>query len=296
MIVGTSAEPGWQIGLTVPAAAVETFVQALEPLCYATATFVEDEAANLWRLTAYSIGPPPADQLVAAVAIAAVRAGIAEPSVKCLPLTETDWVAVSQSAAQPVAVGRYFIRPSHFEEPSPQGAIVLTIDAATAFGSGDHGTTRGCLMALDQLAGERSVDHPLDLGCGSGVLSLAMARTWRRAVTAADIDPEAVRVTKENARINDAADLVNAHCVSGIEAAVAAAAPFDLIVANILLGPLVEMAGDIARHLTPDGVVILSGVLSDQEKALRAAYADVGFRFVSRIALEGWHTLVLARP
>ena len=276
MSAESSAEPGWQIGLTVPAAAVETFVQALEPLCYATATFVEDEAANLWRLTAYSIGPPPADRLVAAVAIAAARAEIAEPAVKCLPLLETDWVAVSRTAAQPIAVGRYFIRPSHFEEPSPQGAIVLTIDASTAFDSGDHGTTRGCLMALDQLARERRFGHPLDLGCGSGVLALAMARTWHRAVTAADIDPEAVRVTNDNARINDTADLVNAHCASGIEATVADAAPFDLIVANILLGPLVEMAGDLARHLAPDGVVVLSGILGDQEKALRVAYADVG--------------------
>ncbi len=296
MSADTSAESGWQIGLSVPAGAVETFVQALEPLCYATATFVEDEATGLWRLTAYSIGPPPADQLVAAVAIAAARAEIAEPVVKCLPLLESDWVAVSRSAAQPVAVGRYFIRPSHFEEPSPRGAIVLTIDAGTAFGSGDHGTTQGCLVALDQLAGERGVRHPLDLGCGSGVLALAMARTWRRVVTATDIDPEAVRVTNENARINGAADLVNAHCVSGIDAAVADAAPFDLIVANILLGPLVEVAGDIARHLAPDGTVILSGVLSDQDKVLRAAYADVGLRFVSRIVLDGWHTLVLARP
>ncbi len=291
----TSSAAGWQIALSVPVRAVDAFVQALEPLCYATATFVEDEATDLWRLTAYTVGPPPADELVAAVAIAAARAEIVEPTVKCLPLAETDWVSVSRGASQPISVGRYFIRPSHFAEPSPPGAIVLTIDGGTAFGSGDHGTTQGCLAALDQLAGERSIDHPLDLGCGSGVLSLAMARTWRHAVTAADIEPEAVRVTRENASINGLSDLVDVHCTSGIAAAVKDAAPFDLIVANILLKPLVEMAGDIAQHLTPDGVAVVSGILSDQEKALRAAYKEAGLDFVHRIAMDGWHTLILAR-
>ncbi len=292
----TSSEAGWQIGLSVPAGALEAFVQALEPLCYATATFVEDEASNLWRLTAYTVGPPPADQLVAALAIAAARADIDEPAVKCLPLAEADWVAVSRRADRPVSVGRYFIRPSHLDEPPSPGAITLTIDAGTAFGSGDHGTTRGCLEVLDQLAAERSFARPLDLGCGSGILSLAMARTWQRKVTAVDIDPEAVRVTNENARTNDAADLVNAHCMSGIVAAAAAAGPFDLIVANILLGPLVAMAGNVARHLTPDGVAVLSGVLSDQEKALRAVYAEAGLKFSRRVTIDGWHTLVMAKP
>jgi ribosomal protein L11 methyltransferase len=293
---GKSQEPSWQIGLSVPAGAVETFVKALEPLSYATATFVEDEAEGMWRLTAYTVGQPSADQLVAAVAIAAARAEMIEPSVECLPLADVDWVAVSRSAVEPVSAGRYFIRPSHFEEPSPSGAVVLTIDASTAFGSGDHGTTRGCLLALDQLARERKVAHPLDLGCGSGILALAMARTWRQPVMASDIDEEAVRVTTENARINDIADLVETHCSAGIDHVVANTGPFDLIVANILLGPLVEMGSDIARHLNPDGIVVLSGILGYQEKDLRTAYADAGLKFIRRIALDGWHTLVLAKP
>jgi ribosomal protein L11 methyltransferase len=289
-------EPGWQIGLSVPAGAVQIFAQALESLCYATATFVEDEAADLWRLTAYTVGPPPANELVAAIAIATLRAEIDEPSVKCLPLAESDWVAVSRSAVEPVSAGRYFIRPSHLEEPSPRGAIVLTIDAGTAFGSGDHGTTRGCLLALDHLAKERKFTHPLDLGCGSGILALAMARTWRQSVVASDIDEEAVSVTNENARINDVAALVKTHCSPGFNAAVTEAGPYDLIVANILLGPLTNMADDIARHLTTDGIAIMSGILGYQEKDLRPAYVAAGLRFISRIELDGWHTLVLSKP
>ena len=289
-------EPGWQIGLSVPAGAAEIFVQALEPLCYATATFVEDEADDLWRLTAYTVGPPQANELVAAIAIAALRAEIDEPAVKCLPLAESDWVAVSRRAVEPVSAGRYFIRPSHLEEPSPPGAIVLTIDASTAFGSGDHGTTRGCLLALDNLAKERKVNHPLDLGCGSGILALAMARTWRQPVVASDIDEEAVRVTNENARINDVADLIKTHCSSGFSTKVSEAGPYDLVVANILLSPLVIMADDIARHLTTDGIAVMSGILGYQEKDLRPAYVAAGLRFVSRIELDGWHTLVLSKP
>ena len=289
-------EPGWQIGLSVPAGAAEIFVQALEPLCYATATFVEDETADLWRLTAYTVGPPPADQLVAAIAVATLRAEIDEPAVKCLPLADSDWVAVTRSAVEPVSAGRYFIRPSHLEEPSPSGAIVLTIDASTAFGSGDHGTTRGCLLALDHLAKERKVTHPLDLGCGSGILALAMACTWRQPVVASDIDEEAVRVTNENARINDVADLIKTYCASGFNTDITEAGPYDLVVANILLGPLVNMADDIARHLTTDGIAVMSGILGYQENDLRPAYVAAGLRFVSRIELDGWHTLVLSKP
>jgi ribosomal protein L11 methyltransferase len=288
-------EPGWQIGLSVPAGAAEIFVQALEPLCYATAIFVEDEAANLWRLTAYTVGPPPENELIAAIAIASVCAEIDEPAVKCLLLAESDWVAVSRSAVEPVSAGRYFIRPSYLEESSPRGAIVLTIDASTAFGSGDHGTTRGCLLALDNIAKESRIKHPLDLGCGSGILALAMARTWRRPVVASDIDEEAIRVTNENARINDVADLVKTHCSAGFNVAVTAEGPYDLVVANILLGPLVNMADDIACHLTTGGIAIMSGILGYQEKDLRPAYVAAGLQFISRFELDGWHTLVLSK-
>ena len=150
-------------------------------------------------------------------------------------------------------------------------------------------------MALDQLARERVISRSLDLGCGSGVLSLAMARTWRQPVTAIDIDPESVRVTIANAKANGVDNLLNTFCVSGIDSVIGALGPFDLIVANILLGPLVQMAGNIANNLTFDGISIVSGILSYQENELRSAFAKAGLQFVRRFELDGWHTLILAK-
>ena len=295
MTDGNDSGVGWQVDLTVPSTAVEIFVQALEPLSYATAAFVEDEATDLWRITAYTIGAPPVEQLDAAMATSAARAKIVEPPINLLPLCDSDWVAVSRASTRPISAGRYFVRPSHFDEPSPDGAVILTIDASTAFGSGDHGTTQGCLLALDQIARERVVSHSLDLGCGSGILSLAMAQTWRQPVIAVDNDPESVRVTNENALTNGIENLVDTYCASGIDAVIDALGPFDLIVANILLGPLVQMAGNIACHLTPDGIAVLSGILSYQEKELRPVLVEAGLRFVRRFELDGWHTLVLVK-
>jgi len=286
-------QDGWKLQVVVPPHAVDAFSQALAPLCVAMVAF-EVAEGSLWRVEGYVPAQPPHAQVSAALAIAAARAGVAEPPVACLPVPVVDWVAENQRAFQPLRAGRYFVHPSHFDGAPPAGAIALTLDAGAAFGTGEHATTRGCLLALDRLARARRFRQVLDLGCGSGILALAAAATWRRPVLAADIDPQAVMVAQANARRNGLGPLVRAQHSDGFAAReLRRGAPYDLIMANILAGPLVALSRELRRYLAPGGAVVLSGLLAQQENAVCAACRRQGLRLVRRIAIDGWHTLVL---
>ncbi len=174
--------------------------------------------------------------------------------------------------------------------------MVITLDAGPAFGSGTHESTRGCLLALDALAAERGFATALDLGCGSGVLAIAIAQAFRIPVTACDNDPAAVANAHANARANGAANLITVVEGDGPAApALRARAPFDLIVANILAEPLIEMAAEMAAVLGPRGVLILSGLLTTQEGEVAAAYEGLGLVRRRVVALGEWSTMILAR-
>ncbi|MGH6979877.1 MAG: 50S ribosomal protein L11 methyltransferase, partial [Stellaceae bacterium] len=164
---------------------------------------------------------------------------------------------------------------------------------ATAFGTGEHATTRGCLLATDHV--KRPPRRILDMGCGTGILAIAAAKLWHRDVLATDIDPESVRVTRVNAKVNGVANAVRAEISPGYRhREIARRAPFNLVLANILARPLMDMAPDLARVLAPGGMAVLSGLLARQEAAVLAAHRAQGLYLVTRIALEGWHTLVVA--
>ena len=286
---------GWKFEAIVPQTAAEAFTAAVEALCPAVASF-EIPGSTLWRIEGYASDMVPHTDAAAAMAVAAARAGIAEPEFTCVPLPDTDWVAVNQESFQPLRAGRYFIQPSHFEARAPAGAIALTVDAGAAFGTGEHATTKGCLLALDGLAKRRRFRRLLDLGCGSGILALAMAATWRRAVIATDIDPQSVAVAAENAAINGLSAWLRIECGDGVaDRKIRRAAPYDLIAANILAGPLVALSRPLSACLAPHGVLILSGLLARQEVAVRNAYRRQGLSLQRRIARDGWHTLVMAR-
>lgn len=286
---------GWKFETVVPAMAAEAFADAVGSLCTAVASF-EIPDSGLWRVEGYAPGMIPHADAAAAMAIAAARAGVAEPDFTCVPLPDVDWVAENQESFRPIVAGRYFVRPSHHDEPVPHGAIALTLDAGAAFGTGEHATTRGCLLALDRLARRRRFRRPLDVGCGSGILSLAMAATWGRHVLGVDIDPQSVRIAQENARDNRLGGLLRYRRSDGLsDRLVRQGGPYDLIAANILARPLVSMARPLCRQLASGGVVILSGLLAAQENAVRNAYRMQGLALMRRIALDGWHTLVMAR-
>ena len=231
--------------------------------------------------------------LEAALALAWTARADEPPALAIERLPARDWLAENQASFPPLRAGRYFIHGSHYRAHAPAGAMALTINATTAFGTGEHATTRGCLLALDALA-RRGLRRPvLDMGTGTGILAIAAAKTWRRTVTARDIDAESVRVAARNAAVNGAAALVDLGRADGYRGL--RRRRYALIFANILARPLALMAPDLARHLAPGGVAVLSGLLSRQERAVLAAHRLQGLALRARFCIDGWHTLVLAR-
>lgn len=208
-------------------------------------------------------------------------------------LPKKDWVEAVYRGFPPLTIGRFYIYGSHIHEALPKDLIPLQIDAATAFGSGQHESTEGCLKALSLLAEEREFKHPLDMGCGSGILALAMAGLWRVPVQACDNDPEAVRVTLENAHINGFESLIQAEVSEGFS--VLKGKTFDIITANILAGPLCQMAGDAVKALMPGGTIVLAGLLNRQAEDVIDAYRSVGMKLVHQLFIGDWSTLVMRK-
>jgi len=210
----------------------------------------------------------------------------------------TDWVQASLQGLTPVCAGRFIVHGAHDRERVPPNRIGIEIEAALAFGTGHHGTTRGCLMALDRFIKRRprsGRQNPsvLDLGTGSGVLAIAVARALRWPVLASDNDASAVRAARANARLNRTGAVTVIRADGFKTSLVRERAPFCLIFANILLGPLKRMATSVARHVGANGYLILSGLLAAQESAALASYRAQGLVLVHRIHLDGWVTLVL---
>ena len=189
---------GWTLALEVPKAAADIFDRALAPISVATSAF-EIEGSDLWRIEAFAVERPDENAVVGAVALAAELAGIDEPEVHVLPLPAIDWVAENQKSFEPIVAGRFFIHPTHYDGRIPWGVTRLAVDAGPAFGTGSHGSTMGCLAGDRSLITSPTARTSLDLGCGTGILAMAIARRWRRSVLAADIDPDAVATTRINA-------------------------------------------------------------------------------------------------
>jgi len=293
----------WRIDLVVPAPAVAAFEAGLDPLCDAMLCFEIEEAGPLkgfWTLEGLNETAPDEKHLSLAIALAARASGIDEPKVSVERLGPRDWVAENLMAFPPLDIGRFHIRGSHVTEPPPAGRHCLIVDAATAFGSGEHPTTRGCLMALDDLARDRRRRHPrrvLDMGCGTAVLALAAAAHWRRPVVAADLDDESVRVARENARLNGLARWTRCLHSDGFkDRRVRAGGPYDFILANILARPLARMAPAATAALAPGGRIVLSGLLAAQEPRVANAYRRHGLALERRYPIEEWVTLVMRRP
>jgi len=214
-------------------------------------------------------------------------------------LPDADWVAENQRSFRPFEVGPFWVHPSHVADGMPAGLVPLRIDAGLAFGTGTHATTRGCLKMLATLD-PRETANAVDVGSGSGILAIAMAKLWQRPVLGGDNDAETVAVARENAGLNGVGDLCRFVHAAGLRGAeLEERAPFDLVVANILAGPLADLSGSFAAAMRPGGRVLLSGLLVEQATHILATYARRGFTFECRIDLETggawWRTLLLRR-
>jgi len=233
---------------------------------------IEDDREH-WRLDAYTENEPDAAMIAAIRALVPSAAGI-EPAIE--PLTAQDWVTMSQEGLEPIREGRFVVHTSaHPVETSPGGRAFL-IDAGRAFGTGHHATTSGCLAMLDGLA-DRQFANVIDIGTGTGILAFAARHLWPdAAILATDIDPMAVEVTRENAGPNgmERIDLLVAD--GALDAAIAARAPYDLLIANILAGPLVSMAPEVAAIAAPNATIVLAGLLDTQRENVAAAFRACG--------------------
>lgn len=207
-----------------------------------------------------------------------------------------DWVKASLEGLVPVPAGRFVVHGQHDRARIAPNRIGIEIEAALAFGTGHHGTTRGCLLLLDHLLRSKDPRRILDLGTGTGVLAIGAAKATRRTVLASDIDRTSVGVAQDNARLNGVGNLVHAVCATGFAAPeMRQSAPFDLILANILANPLRQLSTPMAAHLAPEGAVILSGLLNHQASAVIAAYRSRGLLIRKRLSLDGWSSLLMQR-
>lgn len=258
------------------------------PLIDALAVTVNetDEERALWNVVAYFPSDAEAEEARRIMA----RGG----EIAAVP--EVDWVRKSLEGLAPVEAGRFYLHGSHDRDRRRGGGIALEIDAGTAFGTGHHGTTAGCLLALDGILKRQMPRRIFDLGCGTGVLAIAAARATRQPVLATDIDPEAVRVTLANARINALAPLTRAHTAAGLHhPVIRRGAPYDLIFANILARPLAALAQGLSALVAPGGNLILSGLTREQLRWIKACYAARGLVHARTIFLGNWVALVMKR-
>lgn len=288
----------WQSHLVVPAGTVPLFLDALEAHGLSVAAFEEAIGevgeAPLWRIELLHAGEPDQPALAAKLAALAEHAGLPRIDLRLAPLPSEDWLAHTAQQFPPQRIGRFWVHGSHIDEPAPEGSVGLLIDAGLAFGSGEHATTRGCLLALDRLGAPRRPRRVLDLGCGSGILAIAAAKLRPARVLAADNDPAAVAAAADNAARNGVAGRVSCVQSEGFaNPALRRHGPYDLILANILADPLARMARSVARHLAPAGLAVLSGLLQEQAKAVLIAYRGHRLRVVARIDEPPWTTLVL---
>ena len=266
-------------------------MENLDPEPTGVGVFEIEDGSGLWEIGAYFIDEPDDVELT----LMAAAFGAKPFVVSEVP--ETDWVAKVKRELSPVVAGRFFVYGSHDADKIPEGSEPLLIEAAMAFGTGHHGTTLGCLRALDRLASAGFIGkNVVDIGCGTAVLAMAAARIWSNPVLASDIDEVAVDVAAANVSCNDLDGRVTCLVAAGFEhETLHSAAPYDLIFANILKGPLIELAPDMAAHSAQGGYVILSGLLVEQAEDVLAAYDANGFDCETREDIGEWSCLTLIK-
>ncbi len=287
--------PGLKASLQAPTEASAEYVASLlseSPLGEAAAITIS-EGIGCWRVELYPADNP---QPHAFRAVLAAISGLSQEDISVEPLPDEDWVSLTQKGLAPIAAGRFVVHGSHDRDRVGHSRFALEIDAGRAFGTAHHGTTRGCLMAIDALAKHRlPVRAALDLGTGSGILAIAVTRSFRCLVHAVDVDPVAIDVARENCRKNKASDHVTLAVGDGWRPAAAYKPGYDLIVANILAQPLLCLAARVRDLTQIGGRTVLSGLLDCQAREVLGAYRSRGYHLERHIRLDGWSTLTLRR-
>ncbi len=259
--------------------------------------FEKPENPDEWRIEVLFNFTPNLQVLNYLFKEASEKEAIEAPYLSLSIVPEIDWLSENRKAFPPLTIGDFYIYGSHHEGAIPQDKISFKIDAATAFGTGQHATTQGCLIALEKLKKKRfSPKNPLDIGCGTGILGMAIARLFNVNVIASDCDLEAVEKATANVLENHLATHITCHLSEGFQSNILKEkAPYDLVTANILADPLIQLASDMNSYVTENGIVILSGLLATQAEAVSSAYQKSSFKEIKRYPIDEWMTLVMTR-
>lgn len=283
------------IALRVPAEVMETFEAALSSVCRAV-SFYHDEDVDEWDLQGVKERGEFEEELVSALLVAEIVSGFS-PTITRGLVPVGGWLARTQQAFPEQLIGRRFaVRGTHIKDAKRPGYVTITLDAGLAFGTGEHNSTRGCLVTLEDLIKHHHPKRILDLGTGSGILAIAAAKLLHQPVLATDIDPRAARVAAENARLNEVGGLIRSIQADGwSDPQITRAAPFDLVFANILARPLCAMAHQLAAHLAPGGVAILAGLLNTQVNWVLSCHRRAGLKLERRLVDGAWSILTLRK-
>jgi len=285
----------WEVTFILPGEAVGGAENAFDDSTLAVSGFETDETNKIWTFTLLYGESPDMDDIGRRLMVLASLHDMPVPKAELKRVEQQDWLKQVAQNFPPLSIGRFYVHGAHVTEPGPAGSISIQVDAGAAFGSGEHGTTRCCLEALDWLARKHRFKNILDMGCGSGILAIAAAKLWKVKTLAVDIDPIAVRVTEENVQINREQVRVTCAVSDGYASErIKRSAPFDLIVSNILARPLVEFAPDLKQNLAQGGVAVLSGLLASQETQVLSAHVMQGLKLQKRFGHGEWCTLVVA--
>lgn len=285
----------YRVSMRVPEASQDVFTEALGLLEGAVVAGLPDEN-GLADLDLYLEREPERGEVIAPLAAISLATGLEIPDFEIEPMPDIDWVAESQKGLPSVWAGRFWLFGSHIKTLPPHGSVPLLVEANTAFGTGQHESTFGCLVAMSLIARRLKPRRILDMGAGSGVLSMAAAKLWRKPVLAVEMDVPSCAVARENARLNGVGAYL--HVCEGLgyrPPVVGKFAPYDLILANILAEPLMAMAPDLARHLAPGGYAVLAGLLTRQSRAVIARHREAGLYLERPLEFGEWTTLILRR-
>jgi len=285
----------WRLVFQADAVSQQAYVQAIEEEAGALTAF-ETSPGGPWLVEAFFDAKPELGRLAPMIFAAAKSLGRPVPALDVQEIPERDWLAENRASFPPLSIGRFYVYGSHVDRAVPAGCWPIALDASIAFGSGEHATTKGCLTAIGTLAKRKRFARVLDLGAGSGILSIGAARAKPCRALASDIDSDSVWLARQNMRDNGLASRVKVVHSAGFAKLGPTRARFDLVLANILARPLTQLATKLSRAVKPGGTLVLSGLLADQEAWVKGAYLARRMAFRGRIAIAGWHTLVFRKP
>ncbi len=287
----------WKATFTAPVVHADAFATLLSDAFYPDAQAVataEVEEHVTWSVEAYYNDKPDAAEIETIIGPLAEELNLPVPEVTIEALPDINWVAKSLEGLAPIETDRFFVHGAHDADRCPASRIPLLVDAGEAFGTGHHGTTLGCLKFIEKECERRRPARVLDLGCGTGLLAIAAAKLTGQRIIASDIDPIATRVTRKNARVNKVHPLIKTITAKGTDSPeLKDHGPYDLLIANILAGPLAQMAPGVEQQLARGGTLILSGILHAQEQMVLSAYRSQGLYLQDRLRIDEWVTLRL---